>query len=68
MTDKTVEVAPKERVEAFYGGVKATSLALMSVLKTKVAVGIITDELAQRIFEETGKYLTDSIDELPEEA
>jgi hypothetical protein len=29
-----------ERVEAFLGGVKATSLALMAVLKRKVAVGL----------------------------
>lgn len=67
MTDKTVEVAPVERVNAFMAGVQATSLALMAVLKKKTAVGLLTEELARKIFADVGFYIAEAIEELPEE-
>ena len=67
MIENTVEAAAlSERVAAFYDGVRATSLALMAVLKSKVAVGLLTDELAQRVLEDTGAYIINAIEELPE--
>lgn len=62
LDQETIEAAPKERVEAFMGGVKATSLALMAVLKSKVAVGLLSPELSQRIFEDVGSYLDRAFD------
>lgn len=67
MTEQTTEAAPKERVDAFMGGVQATSLALRAILQRKVAIGVLDEALAKRIFEDTGTYLTACIEETAEE-
>lgn len=48
-------------------GVRATSLALMAVLKRKTAIGLLTEDLSKRIFEDTGVYLGDCLEALPAE-
>jgi hypothetical protein len=64
---EALKLIRQEKADAFTQGIKATSLALMAVLKAKVAVGVITDELGENILNSVGDYLNKAFAALPED-
>lgn len=56
----------QQKLEAFTAGIKCASLAMESVLRRKVAVGILTEETAKKIFMDIGNELTNAF--TPDEA